>query len=166
MTGIKDVTVEVNEIDEITVAYIRHIGKFKGEQTKWIELFAKLTNWAGPRGLLNCPGTGYFTVFRDELNITDFSQFKADVCISVAPGTNAEGEIGVSSIAGGKYAVAQFEIDADQYEEAWNFMFTLWLPGSGFQPDERCCFEKYLNDPKRHPQNKHYLELYIPVKPL
>ncbi len=166
MTTIKDVTVEVQENDETTVAYIRHIGKFKGEQAKWIGLFTKLANWAGPRGLLKCPGTEYFTVFRDEPNITDFSQFKADVCITVEPGTQADGEIGVTTIAGGKYAVAQFEIDADQYEEAWNFMFTVWLPQSGFQPDDRCCYEKYLNDPKRHPQNKHFLEVAIPVKPL
>ncbi len=105
-------------------------------------------------------------MFRDEWGITDFSKFKADVCISVASGTKADGDIGVSNIAGGKYAVAYFEIDIDEYEQAWQLIYSEWLPNSGFQPDERCCFEKYLNDPKMHPKNKHIIEIYIPVKPI
>jgi AraC family transcriptional regulator len=116
--------------------------------------------------LLKCPGTQFFTVFRDDLNLTDFSKFKADVCVSVEPFTKGDGEVGVSSIPGGKYAIAGFEIDANEYEQAWELMFREWLPQSGYQPDNRCCFERYLNDPKTHPQNKHIIEVCIPVAPL
>ena len=166
MLNKNDVNVEIKNINEINVAYIRHIGPFKGEQTKWVQLFHKLINWGAARGLINCTDTQYFTVFRDEVEITDFSKFKADVCISVKAGTKADGDIGISNIAGGKYAVAQFEIDVNEYELAWQLIYSEWLPKSGFQPDERCCFEKYLNDPKKHPKNKHIIEIYIPVKPI
>ncbi len=166
MLNRSDVTVDVKNISKIDIAYIRHIGPFKGETEKWAALFQKLISWGASRGLINCTDTQYFTVFRDELEITDFSKFKADVCISVPSGTKAHGEIGISHIPAGKYAVAQFEIDANEYEQAWQLIYSEWLPNSGFQPDERSCFEKYLNDPKQHPKNKHIIEVYIPVKPI
>lgn len=166
MLNRKDVKVEIKNIDQINVAYLRHIGPFIGETKTWGRLFNQLINWGAARGLINCSDTKYFTVFRDELEITDFSKFKADICISVAAGTKGDSGISISHIAGGKYAVAQFEIDADEYEQAWQLVYSEWLPKSGFQPDERCCFERYLNDPKTHPNNKHILEIHIPVKAL
>jgi len=161
-----DVTVEIKELKEINVAYIRHIGPFKGEVETWSKLFQKLMKWAGARDLIKCPGTQFFTVFRDDLKITEFSKFKTDACISVDNNTEGSGEIGISIIPAGKYAVAKFEIDGSEFEQAWDLIYSEWLPQSGFQPDERCCFEKYLNDPKKHPKNKHIIEVHVPVKAL
>ncbi len=161
-----DVTIEVYEREEITIAYLRHIGPFKGKVEVWKKLFNKVTTWAGARGLMSCPETQYFTVFRDNLMITEFDKFKADACISVPVGTKAEGEIGVTTIPAGKYAVAQFDIAGDEYEQAWKLMFGEWLPQSGFQPDDRPCFERYMNDPQSHPQKRHYVEISIPVTPI
>jgi AraC family transcriptional regulator len=41
-----------------------------------------------------------------------------------------------------------------------------WLPDSGYQPDDRPCYELYHNDPKEHPENKCIVDICIPVKPL
>jgi len=166
MLNKSDVTVEVKSLSEVTVAYIRHIGPFKGEVEKWTTLFQRLMKWAGSNNLIKCPGTMYFTVFRDDLKITEFSKFKADACISVEPTTVGSGDIGISTIPAGKYAVAQFEIDASEFEQAWDSVYSHWLPESGYQPDDRCCFERYLNDPNTHPKNKHIIEVCIPVKPI
>lgn len=122
--------------------------------------------WAGARDLIKCPGTQFYTIFRDDLKITEFSKFKADVCLSVEPNTKADGEIGISVIPGGKYAIAKFEIDGSEYEQAWDIVYSNWLPESGYQPDDRCCFEQYLNDPNMHPDKKHIIEVCIPVKPM
>ena len=95
--------------------------------------------------------------------ITEYSKFKTDVCISIDSNIKTDGDIGMSEIPAGKYAVAEFEIDASEYEQAWDIVYSDWLPKSGFQPDERCCFERYLNNPKTHPKNKHIIEVCIPV---
>jgi len=166
MRSINKATVTVKQLEPCTIAYIRHIGPFIGEAQTWRRLFDKLTHWTASRGLLKCPGSEFYTVFRDQFEITDFSKFKADVCVSVEPGTQGEGEVGVTTLAGGKYAVALFEIDADQYEQAWGVIYSQWLPNSGYQPDQRCCYEKYLNDFRTHAQQKHIIEIYIPIKPL
>ena len=162
----RNFNLEVKTLPEVTVAYLRHIGPFKGETEKWAALFQRLMKWAVPRDLLGCPDTQFFTVFRDDLNLTEFAKFKADACMSVPAHTQSDGEIGISSIPAGKYAVASFEIDAHEFEQAWDLVYRVWLPTSGYQPDERNCFERYLNDPKKHPQNKHFIEVCIPVKPL
>jgi AraC family transcriptional regulator len=88
------------------------------------------------------------------------------VCISVSKDTEVEGEVGKMTIPGGKYAMAHFEISENEYEDAWNAVYGNWLPESGFQPDDRPCFELYLNDPKEHPEHKHIVDICIPVKPL
>ena len=41
-----------------------------------------------------------------------------------------------------------------------------WLPESGYQPDDRLCYEIYLNDPTTNPQRKHIVDICEPVKPL
>jgi AraC family transcriptional regulator len=77
-----------------------------------------------------------------------------------------EGEIGKTVIPAGKNAIAHFEINPSQYAEIWNAVYGVWLPESGYQPDDRPCFEIYLNDPRNHPEGKSIVDIYVPVKPL
>jgi AraC family transcriptional regulator len=70
------------------------------------------------------------------------------------------------AIPGGRNGVARFEITADHFGDAWNAVYGGWLPESGYQPDERPCFETHLNDPEQHPEGKHIVEIHVPVKPL
>jgi len=68
---------------------------------------------------------------------------------------------------GGKFVVARFELtNSNTYEQAWNQVVGEWLPESGFQPDDRLCFEMYHNDPRQHPEGKHIVDICVPVKPL
>jgi hypothetical protein len=55
--------------------------------------------------------------------------------------------------------------DSSEYEGAWDLVFGVWLPESGYQPDDGPCYELYLNDPKEHPENKHIVDICMPVKP-
>ena len=160
-----NVTIEVSDLPEIQLAYLRHIGPFKGQQKTWAQLFEKLMTWGAARNLVSCPGTRFFTVFRDDLKISEFDTFKSDVCISVPPGSKSDGDIGTCLLPAGKYAMASFEINADEYQQAWDIIYSDWLPGSGYMPDDSCAFEEYLNDPNQHPQNKHFIKIYIPVTP-
>ncbi len=72
-------------------------------------------------------------------------------------------EIGKMEIAGGTYAVAHFEIDATQFEQAWDWVYSKWLPSSGYQPDENQCFELY---PKAPENGRFTVDICIPVRPL
>ncbi len=52
-----------------------------------------------------------------------------------------------------------FQSTTTQYGEAWNRLFIDWRPESGYQHDDRRCYELYLNDPRKHPQDKHNLKI-------
>ena len=45
------IQVEVKDMPELHVAYVRHIGPYKGNSQVFENLFGKLMKWAGPRDL-------------------------------------------------------------------------------------------------------------------
>ncbi len=158
--------VEIREVPEMTVAYIRNIGPYKGNEQLFGRLFGRLMQWAGPRGLIRFPETMMLTIYHDNPDITEEDKHRISVCITVPPDTKTEGEIGKMAIPPGKYAVAHFEILPTQYGDAWNSLMGGWFPQSGYQPDDRPCFEAYLNDPKSHPEGKHIVDICVPLKPM
>ncbi|MDD8025396.1 MAG: GyrI-like domain-containing protein [Acidobacteriota bacterium] len=154
-------TVEVKEMPEMTVAYVRHIGPFQGMG----EAFQKLMQWAGPRGLLRFPQTKVLGVYHDNPHITETDKLRSDACITVSPEAKVEGEIGKMAIPGGLFAVAHAEIAPDEFGQAWDAMVD-WMAGSGYQPDDRICYELYLNEPQNHPEGKFIIDICEPIKPL
>ena len=163
----KNVRVEVKDLPEMPYAYIRHIGPYAGDEKLFERLFKQLVNWAAPRGLFRPPVTEMLSIYHDNPDLTDEDKLRTDVCITVPADTVVEGEIGKGTIPAGKYAVARFEINADEYGEAWDIVYGEWLPESGFQPDEGPpCFELYRQSPDEHPEGKHVFDLCLGVKPL
>lgn len=165
---VKDISlnVEVKEIQEMPVVYIRNMGMFKGEPELFRKLLGKLCNWARARGLNQYPGTKILSLYHDNPDITDETKFRTSICMTVPRDTGVDGEIGKMTIPGGKYAVAHFKLDAKQYKAAWDSIWGRWLPGSGYQPDDSPCFEIYLNNPEEDSDKKSIVDMYIPVKPL
>lgn len=166
MSFSKKPAVEVKSIPAFTVAYVRHIGPYKGNSQLFEDLFSKLTTWAGPRGLLDQPDLKFLNIYHDDPEITDENNLRLSVCVSVPKDTKVDGDIGKMEIAAGKYAVGHFEIDVDQYQDAWDYMFGEWMPKSGYQPNDGVCYELMVQDPEKHPEHKHVIEIHVPVKPL
>jgi len=160
------IKIEVKELPSQQVVYVRHIGPYAGDTELFGRLYGKLMNWAGPRDLLCFPDTQILTVYHDDPNVTDESKLRTSACITITEDTEVGGEIGKMTLPGGKYAVAYFEINTDEFEQAWNTVCGEWLPQSGYQPDDRPCFEHCINDFREHPEKKHIVEICVPVKPL
>ncbi|MCX7923164.1 MAG: AraC family transcriptional regulator [Clostridia bacterium] len=159
-------SIEVKEVNEMCVAYVRHIGPYKGDSTLFSKLFDKLFKWAGARDLIHFPETQTLTLYHDSPEITEEDKLRISVCLTVPEDTEVDGEIGKMTIPGGKYAIGHFELNEDQYQDAWASMYGKWLPESGYQPDDGACFEMYLNAPEEHPEKKHIVDIYVPIKPL
>ena len=156
------VAVKVKDMPAMHVAYFRHIGPYK----KIDEAFDKLKAWAGPRGLFEQENLKVLGVYHDDPEVTSEDKLHSSACISIPKGTKVTGEMGTMIIPAGKYAVARVEIDHDQFNEAWDGVLGDWLPESGFQPDDRPCYELYINDAKYHPEGKHIVDICEPIKDL
>lgn len=157
-------TVAVEDRPALSVVYLRHVGPY-GQVAVVPRLFAALREWAIPRELFDAR-TRALLVAHDDPKVTEENKLRLSVCLTVPPGTKGEGEIGAMTIPGGKFAVAHFEIPPERIAEAWDVVMGEWMPSSGFQPDDRLCYEEALNDPRQHPEGKIVLDICVPVRPL
>jgi AraC family transcriptional regulator len=122
--------------------------------------------WSGPRQLLADPELKMLAVYHDSPDITDESKLRSDACITVPEGTDVDGEVLTRDVPGGLFAVGHFEIQPTEYGDAWDKLMGEYLPESGYVPDERLCYELYLNDPEQHPEGTHIVDICEPVRPL
>ncbi len=156
-------SVEVKELPKMTLAYIRHIGPYKGDEKLFENLWNKLFTWAGPRGLIGGPDFKSLVIYHDDPGVTEEDKLRMSVCISVPADTKVDGEVGKMEIEGGKYAMARFVLAGDQFQQAWDWVFGEWFPSSGYQPDDKPSFEMCPEEPR---DGKHTVDICVPVKPI
>lgn len=156
-------SVEVRSLPEMTLAYIRHIGPYKGDGKLFEMLWNKLFRWAGPRGLIGGPGFKSLIVYHDDPNITEEAKLRMSVSVTVPADTQVSGEIGKMVLEAAEYVIARFELAEDEFQEAWDWVYGHWFPQSGYQPDDKPCFEMYPEEPK---DGKFVVDVCVPVKPM
>ena len=159
--SISSTQVKVKDMEDMTVAYVRYIGPYAGNDELFKSLFGKLYGWAGPRGLTNDPNAKCLIIYHDNPEITEEEKLRVSVCLTVPEDTKVDGEIGKMTIPEGKYAMARFELTHEEYAQAWDWVYSQWLPQSGYEPDDRPCFELY---PEEEKDGKMVVDICIPVK--
>jgi AraC family transcriptional regulator len=157
--------VEVRRLTPATIAYIRHVGPYKGDTALFQRLFTQLFAWAGSRGLMSS-NLRYLSLMQDNPNLTPAAKQRLEVALVVPEGTTPSGEIGIKTIEGGLYATARVYVPIEEYAAQWDSLIADWLPGSGYQPDHRPAIEFYLNNPETDPEHRYHVEICLPVRPL
>ncbi|MEN7551886.1 GyrI-like domain-containing protein [Rapidithrix thailandica] len=155
--------VEVKVLPKMTVAYIRSMGPYNGNQEKYQHHRDKLFAWAGARGLLGGKDFNYLVVYHDNPNVALNDNQRMSLCITVPPETKVEGEIGKMEIESTRYAICHFELAEQDFSTAWEWIYGQWFPESGYQPDDKPYFETYPEAPKA---GKFIVDFCIPVKPV
>jgi len=159
--------VEVKNLPGYHVAYIRVMGGLNTEKIS--PAFDKVITWAKARDLIG-PETLYIGVALDNPYVTPADKCRYDACITVPPGTKGEGEVGIYEIPKGKYAVYRTEGEEakinEQIGKAWDDLIGGWFPDSGYQSDDRPCFEIYRETEEEKKAGKFVVDLCEPVKPL
>lgn len=156
-------SIEVKELPKMTVAYIRKLGPWDGDQKLYESLRNKLFTWAGARGLMGGKDFKYLILYHDDPNVALSDKLRMSLCITVPPETEVDGEIGKMEVEAAKYAVARFELTVQDFQKAWDWIYGQWLPNSGYQPDAKPYFETYPEEPKG---DKFIVDFCIPVKPV
>jgi AraC family transcriptional regulator len=157
--------VQVRTVASRTIAYLRHVGPYKGDTALFRRSFERLFTWAGPRGLMSSD-MQYLSLMQDNPNLTPAAKQRLEVALVVPAGTAPDGEIGVKTLEGGLYATARVYVRIEEYAAQWESLVGDWLPGSGYQPDHRPALEFYLNNSEADPEGKYRVEICLPVKPL
>ena len=132
---------EIRTVDATPVLFVRKTGPYAQAAC---EAFGVLCGFAGPRGLLGPPAR-VIGISYDDPQVTEESKLRYDACVTVDREVKPEGEVGLKTIAGGRYAVF---LHAGPYESllpTYNEIFGGWLPGSGQQLRDEPCFEVYVH---------------------
>ncbi|WP_432664281.1 AraC family transcriptional regulator [Wukongibacter baidiensis] len=161
----RPIELSVKSVEETKVVYIRHVGPYKGDSNLFEGLFSKLYSYVSSKNYIR-NDSKWFAVYHDFGDLTVEEQLRVSVCMSIQEDVKTDGEFGSMILEGGKYAIGRFLLKSDEYQLAWNYMLSKWLPESGYAPDDRMFFEYY--PPQECIENKEekVVEIFIPITPL
>jgi AraC family transcriptional regulator len=156
--------VEVRDLPAHHVACMRYVGPYGAAGIP--DLWRRLSRWIAAHAL-GSPGPITLGVAYDDPSITAPDKCRYDACVVVPADFAADRLVEVTDIAGGRYAVARFTGSAHEIVDAWDRVFAGWLPGSGYEPDDRPCYELYRGDPQvPGAPGRFRCDLCLPVRPL
>lgn len=154
--------VKITTLPPVRVAYMRHIGPYGPSVSRfWSETFLP---WRAAHGLEAAPCYG---IGLDDPGITTPEKCRYDACVEVPADFVAKSPPSITTLPGGRYAVAQFRGTGPDISVAWTELLREWLPSSGMQPDGRPFFEFYANNACYDPKTGVFdCQLCLPVRPL
>ncbi len=153
----KKMNVKIEVFPEYRIAYMRQIGPYGPDN---VQLMEKLKKWAAARELL-AESAIILGIAHDDPDITPPEKCRYDCCIVIPDDYKPESNINENKLPGGRYAVYQVKHTAADIGNAWNDIFSVWLPDSGYQIDDRPIFERYAGT-----MEEVTCEICIPVKAL
>jgi AraC family transcriptional regulator len=159
------VAVVIEEQPHTEVAYVRYTGRYQGLAEVFSELYARLLRWAEPRGFVE-DGTALYNVYHDDPTLTDDDRLRLTVCLPVPAETAPDGDIGRTALPAGAVAVGRFELGLNDYPEAWYAMAGGWMPDSGYEPDDRLPFERFIVGRTARAEGAEAVDIGMPVRPL
>lgn len=153
-----DVTIKTKAA--VRVAFARATGPYLSSAK---EAWEKLAAWAAPKGLF-VEDAQYLGLSHDDPSITPADKIRYDACVSVGPDVAPEGEIGISEIPGGDYAVMLHKGPYEGLEKSYYHLYGTWLPLSGREAAMRPPHEVFLNHPDTTPPEELLTEINVPLE--
>ncbi|MEO8702827.1 MAG: AraC family transcriptional regulator [Kofleriaceae bacterium] len=150
--------VTIEQIDELRLATVRHIGPY--DQIS--EAFARLGQTAGPAGLFQA-GTKMIAIYYDAPESTPAAELRSDAALSIPADLKLPATLGEAKIPAGRYARTLHVGPYSQLGDAWARLMGDWLPASEHRLGTGVTFEVYRNTPETAPPEKLETELYVPL---
>jgi len=155
--------VKISELPNYHVAYMRYVGPYGAHGIPL--LWQRLREWMRPRGL-DAPNAIMLGIAHDDPDVTAVEKLRYDACVVVPADFKGDKWVNVMDVPGGRHAITTFAGTAHEIEDAWGALYRTWLPGSGFEPDDRPCLEVYRGNPEVAGRpGAFHCELCIPVRP-
>jgi AraC family transcriptional regulator len=158
-TGETAMQAQIKTVDPMEVVFVRHVGPYQTCQPAWDKLCA----WAATHPMFG-PGTRALGVSHDDPDVTPPEKLRYDACLTVSQPVQPEGEVGVMTIGGGRYATTVHRGPFEGLTQTYAELCGQWVPQNGHEIRSAPCFEIYLNDPKTTPPEELLTEIYVPVE--
>ncbi len=151
---------EIRALSPQKVLFVRKTGPYA---TAAAEAWSALMSYAYSHRMIS-KETKAIGISHDSPGITPEEKIRYDACITVKDPFKPEGEFGVQTIAGGRYAVFLHKGPYKNFTKTYDYIMARWYPESGEKFRDLPCFEVYLNrDPQRTKPENLRTEIHVPV---
>jgi len=160
ITDTQDLKYSIIHFKPQRVLFIRKTGHYMESA---FQAWQSIMEYAKQQGLIN-EKTRNFGIPLDSPDITADENIRYDACLTVDDSIVADGEFGIQTIKGGKYAVFCHNGPYQLLEHTYNKIILNWLPSTNYQLMHAPAFENYLNSEclEQAPE-KLKTDIYIPI---
>jgi len=151
-----DVTIE--NMPELRVAAIRHVGPYDGMSAA----FTRLGAIAGRAGLFGLPNALVLGIYYDDPETTPADQLQSDAGIAIPDGAPLPDGLVENRLPAGRYARMTHVGPYSGLGDAWTRLMGQWLPKSGYRVGDSPAYEVYRNGPDDVPPEKLRTDIYLP----
>ena len=160
----RPMSIRIADLPAQRVACMRYVGPYGAHGIP--ALWERLRTWIAAHDLGPGPRVT-LGVAHDDPSITAPEKCRYDACVVVPRDFAGDALVDVVDVPGGRFAIAGFVGTAHEIEGVWDRVFAGWLPGSGYQPDDRPCYELYRGDPSVAGRPGVFrCELHLPIRRL
>jgi AraC family transcriptional regulator len=154
-------TTELRDLPARTVAYIRVLDPYRGDGVR--EAARRLEAWAEARGLADGQWLGYQW---ENPEITALEHCRYDMAVEVPRDVpfESDGEVGRFEFPPLRVAQVELRGGVDLELRALDWLYTTWLPTSGYVPDDQPGFEAFMGRPFAHGGEYFELHAQLPVR--
>lgn len=109
-------------------------------------------------------GIQHFGLPHDDPKVTDEDKIRYDACLIIHKDAKPDGDIGVKTLNGGKFAVFLYQGSYKYFADVYNHIFNEWLLNTDYELRDEPVRERYISNPERVAEDKLKTEFYIPIK--
>lgn len=103
-------------------------------------------------------------VFFDDPDLGPEEDLRSRACLPVADSVPIDAPLVETVLRGGPYAKLSYKGPYADMPGAYRWFLGVWLPASGYEPDDAPIFEAYLNDPREVSQSELRTDIHLPLK--
>lgn len=152
--------VTIKDFEGLRLAGLPHLGDYNDIGGAFERFFA----WAAPRGLMH-EGTRCVGVYYDDPDTVPAAERRSFAGVDVDAAFEAPEGIDTVELAPGPIAVLVYKGPYADLEQAYRYLYGVWLPESGREPADRPPFEEYLNDCRTLPASEWLTAVCLPLVP-
>ncbi|MDO8414557.1 MAG: GyrI-like domain-containing protein [Gallionellaceae bacterium] len=154
-----DLPADIRTLPEQRLLFIRKTGHYQeAAQQAW----SALMPLAYQHTLVD-EQTQFIGITHDDPQITAAGKIRYDACLSLRKSLKTTGDLGVQTLAGGKYAVFLHAGPYYTMRETYQHIYGGWLPGSGHQLRDLPSFALYLTPHNAVDSAQSRTEIHIPI---
>jgi AraC family transcriptional regulator len=110
------------------------------------------------------PDQAMRALFYDDPDLTPIEALRSRACSPVAEGLPLAPPLEETVLRGGLYARLHYRGPYADMKGAYRWLLGVWLPQSGYEPDDDPIFEAYLNNPQHVAPAELMTDIHLPLK--